>query len=189
MQSVQLARAGLCLLALGSASAVPALTSRAANLDVRGRVHTSIVPVGLDVYARFASEVVHARVVGVEQRFPAGSIARTAYTLDVLAAVKGLRAGEIVVEVAGASRPGHALDVVDAPRFALGDEVVLFLWTNPSSAETGILGLSQGAYRVARAADGIARVHGLHARAEPVDRFLSRVGDLAARADRAQGGR
>jgi hypothetical protein len=157
-------------------------------------VYSTIPRLDLSAYAGLATEVVHAYVADTSRRTSGPGIERTVIDLEVLLALKGdvSRAPRSFV-IDGVDEPGSRTLLAGAPRFTIGDELVLFLWTD-ATGTTGLLGLGGGAYRVAPGADRRAKVSGLHAAELDLDLFLGRVVDAWAEFEarpraRAEGGR
>jgi hypothetical protein len=172
-------------LGLAAASAAPAFQQRGgASIDrPTQRFYVTTPHVPLEASAHVATEVVHARVESVRAHFPERGVATTIYTVRVLWALKGETASILDVSVAGARDESHWVEVVGAPHFAIGEELVLFLWKAPEGGETGILGLERGTYRVAREASGRTSVTGDHAAQVELGEFIDTVAEAWLRAE------
>jgi hypothetical protein len=145
------------------------------------RVYATIPRLELSAYAGVATEVVYAYVTGTSRRAPGPVIERTVIDLDVRFALKhGAAAAPRSFVIDGIDEPGSKSILVGAPRFAVGDEVVLFLSTDRTTGTTGLLGLGGGVYRVRPDAQGRPAVSGLHAKEAALDAFLGRVVDAWA---------
>jgi hypothetical protein len=147
------------------------------------RIHVTTPPIPLEASARLATEIIYARVEGKRSEFPERGLATTVYTVRVLSAVKGTSAATMEVSVAGAVSESRRVEVEGAPSFAIGDELVLFLWRSPHGEETGILGLERGAYRVSIDNRGRRSVDGEHAPHVGLSEFLDTVGNAWLRAE------
>jgi hypothetical protein len=98
--------------------------------------------------------IVHGRVTGVQSIMIDGrrTIERVV-TVEVLDALKGTPGRTVAFRTPGGQVGRYRRIMVGAPEFQPGDEVVLFLKGRPPELPRPY-GLSQGVYRVARAADG-----------------------------------
>lgn len=175
----------LCALPFTALSPVAtSLGSRPANdAGYHGRVHFDIPDVPLEAFALTATEIVHARVLDSRPDFREGRLPSTAYDIEVLGAVKGSLRSRWTVHVPGARDGNRWFEAPESPVFAFGEEVVLFLWTEPDTGVTVVLGIHKGAYRVHVDKAGTRRVRGLHARAEALPQFLDRTAEAWARAE------
>lgn len=100
--------------------------------------------------------VVHARVVGATDRVvrtPSGLAPRTRARFAVIAALHGeAPRGELALEAdVGTYAPGARRTRLGVPRFATGDEVVLFL--RRDGARFAPVAMGQGVFRVLRRGD------------------------------------
>ena len=102
--------------------------------------------------------VVHGRVVDVrsQQTGDRRSI-ETLVTVAVIDALKGRPGDTVSFRLPGGEVGRYRRVVVGVPRFAAGDDVIVFLRGGAPALPT-IFGLSQGLYRVMRTADGRAVV-------------------------------
>lgn len=178
--SSALASAALTTSSRSSSAPASSATIAAAPTPRLERIHVEIPRQSFEVYAHLASEIVHARVLDTSVDVPKVGLALTSVHVKVLGAMKGLADSELTFQVAGGASSERIVEVQGAPRFTAGDEVVLFLWKEPTTGQFGLLGLDQGTYRVAPDAEGVRRVVGLHARGETVDAFFDRVGSELA---------
>lgn len=130
--------------------------------------------IDFDESCRLATSVVRVRIDAQEASFPRHGIARTYVDATVLDMLKGDAVEKIRFAVPGAKTTKRWVHVAGAPRFEVGDEVVLFL-ENTRPGMWVCLGLSAGVYRVDRS--GVQpRVLGFHAReGETVAAFGDRV--------------
>ncbi len=156
-----LAPCGLLLLASSAALATNALTTvpqAPTAPSSRVRVYPNIPTQPLSVVADLATHVVHGRVMGARQVM--GSDVTEHMELDFLvdASLKGQAPEMLSVWISG----GPNLVVTGSPRLQVGQEAILF--THPmEGGHSGLLGLSQGVYKVDRSSDGAHRVSGTHA--------------------------
>lgn len=192
MKSKFIATIALALVAASAASALqqsPAAPRSASKEPGVQRFYVTIPSISLEAASYVATEIVHARVENVRTVFPTQGVAHTIYTVRVLSAMKGDASSTIDVTVAGAESETQRVEVEGAPHFAFDEEVVLFLWTSPSSRETGILGLERGTYRVSRDDEGKRFVHGEHADGAELNSFFDDVGNAWLRAETRIGAR
>lgn len=96
--------------------------------------------------------IVHGRVVDVRSQSSADRRTIATYvTVSVETHLKGAFGREVTFRVPGGEAGRYRRIVVGAPQFERGDEVVLFL-TSRGPSIPYVFGLSQGVYRVSRAA-------------------------------------
>lgn len=127
--------------------------------DTRTRVEVTIPVQSLETYVSCATRIVRGRVVAQREQKTPNEIDMTVVWLDVTDTLKGKPSNFAEIVVAGSlNADGRGTLVKMAPRFHVGDEVVLFLWDAGEGSPTGILGLSHGTYSI----DGES-VRGLHA--------------------------
>jgi hypothetical protein len=116
---------------------------------VPGRA-TTIVPADLGELSRDAIAIVRGRVAAVDGRWTDDRRGiETIVTLDVDEYLKGDLGGSVQFRVPGGLLGRFRSIVVGAPRFAVGDRVVIFLGTRGPMIPY-IVGFSQGVYRVVR---------------------------------------
>jgi hypothetical protein len=116
---------------------------------------TTLAKMDLAALARAAEVVVDGRCIGLQARREGGTI-WTFAEFDVKETLAGPASSEarVTVRLAG-GQIGHLRESVDGvPRFAVGEEAVLFL-ERTSAGDYGISGWTQGTFRVKRAA-GVA---------------------------------
>jgi hypothetical protein len=102
--------------------------------------------------------IIHGRVVDVRSEVTRDRMMVVSYvTLHVDESLKGSIGESVTFRVPGGQVGRYRRIIVGAPRFERGDEVVVFLSARGPSFPY-LFGLSQGVYRVARAADGRAIV-------------------------------
>ena len=119
---------------------------------------TMEVPVEFGEMVRGSQLVVYGRVVDVrsQQTGDRRSI-ETIVTVAVAQALKGQPGETVTFRLPGGEVGRYRRVVVGVPRFSSGDDVIVFL-RGAAPAMPTVFGLSQGLYRVARAADGRAVV-------------------------------
>jgi hypothetical protein len=113
---------------------------------------TTIVPADFGQMARESDVIVRGTVVNVQSQMtgPRRSI-ESLITLSVTETMKGTPGTQAMFRVPG-GRVGRLRRVMaGAPEFAIGDEVILFLKGRAPALATPY-GLSQGVYRISRAA-------------------------------------
>ena len=117
---------------------------------------TTVRLVDLPAMARQSAFIFHGTVAAVESRNlgnPDHPRIVTDVTFSVHRVLKGTTKGaQFTLRLVGGTHQGTTLHIPGSPRFAVADEVVLFLeWTGENYA---INGMRQGLYRVSRTADG-----------------------------------
>jgi hypothetical protein len=119
---------------------------------------TVYVPVDFREMVTASQAIVHGRIADVRSEPTRDRMMIVTYvTLDVDEHLKGSLGESVTFLVPGGQVGRYSRIVVGAPRFERGDEVVIFLSARGPSIPY-VFGLSQGVYRVARAADGSALV-------------------------------
>src|SRR3954452_1169434 len=109
---------------------------------------TVLIPIEFRELVAVSSTIVHGRVVDVRAVWVDGRRAiETFLTIDADEYYKGSASRTLTVRVPGGQIGRFRTIVVGAPEFQSGDEVVLFL--RAYEGRVSIVGLSQGAYRVA----------------------------------------
>ena len=146
---------------------------------------TSVVLLPLARIAGAAARVVHATVGEVRAGRDDAGLPATWITLDVARTLKGGAERRIVFKQYGVAEPlpdGTVARVPGLPRYAVGDEIVVFLRGESRCGFTSPVGLAQGVYRVehhgARASvrdDGVSRGR------RDLDAFLDEVSRLVGR--------
>jgi hypothetical protein len=113
---------------------------------------TTLVPSDFAQMARESELIVRGTVVHVDgQRTGARQTIESLITLRVSDTIKGTAVEETVFRVPGGKVGRYRRVMVGAPQFSPGDEVILFL-KGRAPAIAMPYGLSQGVYRVSRAA-------------------------------------
>ena len=116
-------------------------------LGAVGADATSVLPLDLDQITAGAKHIVHVRCTGNEvQRDPAVGIV-TVTTFVVLDRAKGGEGPTFVVRQPGGELDGIAVNF-HVPKFAVGEEYVLFMPPSSSLGLASPVGLSQGAFAV-----------------------------------------
>src|SRR5262249_15156613 len=154
-----------------------------ALLAVAGPVRaTTVLPVPLARVAGEAARIVHATVLDVRSGRDADGLPATWITLDVARTLKGAATSRLIFKQYGVADPlpdGTVARVPGLPRYAAGEEIVLFLRGESRRGFTSPVGFGQGVYRVARrggrpsVGDGVRG----HPRRD-LDAFLDDVGRL-----------
>ena len=125
---------------------------------VAGVSATVIVPADFAEMVNGSQMVVHGRVVDVRSQMVGDRrTIESVVTVSVADSIKGDAGSTVFVRVPGGLVGRYRRFMVGAPVFRPGEEVVLFL-TGRAPAIPMPFGLSQGVYRVSRAADGSAVV-------------------------------
>lgn len=115
---------------------------------------TIIVPASLETLSRDARAIARGRVVAVDGRWTAGRrTIETIVTLEAETYLKGQLGGTIQFRVPGGSHGRYQNIVVGAPRFSVGQRVIVFLGAHGPTVPF-VLGLHQGVFHVERGADG-----------------------------------
>src|SRR3954471_12539903 len=114
---------------------------------------TVLIPADLGELSRDALAIARGRVVALDSQWTEdhGTI-ETIVTLEVDSYLKGSLGSTLRFRVPGGELGRFRSVVVGAPEFAIDQRVVVFLGAHGPSVPH-VLGLSQGVFRVARAAD------------------------------------
>ena len=114
---------------------------------------TVVLPADLGELSRDARAIVRGRVAAVEARWGEDHRSiETIVTLEVETYLKGAFGSMLLFRVPGGELGRFRSIVVGAPEFSVDDRVVLFLGARGPSVPY-VLGLSQGVFRLVRAAD------------------------------------
>jgi len=143
---------------------------------------TMVERMALDRIARDAARIVQATVVEVHSGRDESGMPATWITLAVGRALKGAAAKTITIKQYGTSEPlpdGTLTRVAGLPRYAVGDEVVLFLHAESRRGFTSPVGFGQGAWRVDRRRGRPVVADDAGGRRRDLDEFLATVGRLA----------
>lgn len=140
IQTICLLPFAFCITAVSSASA------------------TILLPVDFTTIVNEAGTIVHGRVVDVRSVLagPTRTI-ESHVTVAVIESLKGAAGGSVTFRVPNGQVGRYRRILVGAPEFIPGDEIVVFLRGRAPAMPT-LYGLSQGVYRVSRAAGGAATV-------------------------------
>jgi len=115
---------------------------------------TTLVPVELDELSRVAQAVAVGRVIAVESQWVEDHRSiETQVTLDVDTYLKGALGQTVSFRVPGGQLGQYRQVVIGSPMFEREQHVVVFLGARGPSMPY-VLGLSQGVFRMQRAADG-----------------------------------
>jgi hypothetical protein len=115
---------------------------------------TILVPASLETLSRDARAIARGRVVGVDGQWTAGRRSiETIVTLEAETYLKGQLGSTIQFRVPGGSYGRYQNIVVGAPRFSVGQRVIVFLGARGPTVPF-VLGLHQGVFHVERGADG-----------------------------------
>jgi hypothetical protein len=115
---------------------------------------TIVVPAGLDALSSDARAIARGRVVAVDGRWTEGRrTIETIVTLETETYLKGDLGGTVQFRVPGGSLGRYQNVVVGAPRFSVGQRVIVFLGARGPTVPF-ILGLHQGVFRILRSAGG-----------------------------------
>jgi len=114
---------------------------------------TVLIPADLGELSRDALAIVRGRVIALDAQWTEdrGTI-ETIVTLDVERYLKGALGATLRFRVPGGELGRFRSVVVGAPAFAIDQHVVVFLGARGPSVPH-LLGMSQGVFRIARAAD------------------------------------
>jgi len=117
---------------------------------------TLLIPADLGELSREARAIARGRVAALDPQWTEdrGTI-ETIVTLEVERYIKGAFGPTLRFRVPGGDLGRFRSIVVGAPEFAVDEHVVVFLGARGPSVPY-VLGLSQGVFRVVRAADGAA---------------------------------
>jgi hypothetical protein len=109
---------------------------------------TTLARLSLDQLTAAADAVARVRCVSAGSKWENGQI-WTITTFDVVEPIKGSLASRVVVRLPG-GRVGHLTAAVEgAPRFAAGEETIVFL-QRVSVSEYSVAGWVQGTFRIAQ---------------------------------------
>ena|SRR6185295_16097663 len=137
-----------------------------------------------DELARDAKRIVHARVLDVRSGRDGSGLPATWITLDVARSLKGDGAPRFVLKQYGVAAPladGTLTRIAGLPRYAPGEEVVLFLHGESARGFSSPVGLGQGVYRVERTRGRALVRADAGGAARSLAAFLDEVARLAAK--------
>ena len=134
--------------------------------------------VPLELAAAEAARIVHATVVDVHSDRDEWGAPATWITLDVARTLKGAVPRHLTIKQFGTAAPlgdGVLTRIPGLPRYAVGEELVLFLRGDSARGFTSPVGFGQGVFRVVRR-EGRRTVQGdLSRKEEDLTAFLARV--------------
>ena len=134
--------------------------------------------VPLELAAAEAARIVHATVVDVHSDRDEWGAPATWITLDVARTLKGAVPRHLTIKQFGTAAPlgdGVLTRIPGLPRYAVGEELVLFLRGDSARGFTSPVGFGQGVFRVVRRG-GRRTVQGdLSRKEEDLTVFLARV--------------
>ncbi len=105
--------------------------------------------VDLDRLAEESSAIVHGQIVSSRVEWNHGHTAiLTLYTVRAERYLKGFLGETFELTEPGGELDGLALHVPGAPHFRVGEEVVLFVWTDNLYGRHQAIGFEQGVFRV-----------------------------------------
>lgn len=115
---------------------------------------TVLLPTDLGELSRSARSIARGRVVALEPHWTANRrTVETVVTLEADTYLKGSLGATVRFRVPGGELGRYRSIVVGAPRFAIGQLVVVFLGVRGASVPY-VLGLSQGVFRLVRDSEG-----------------------------------
>jgi hypothetical protein len=147
------------------------------DVVLRGRIYVNIPRQSLSTFVSTCSDLVHARVDSVEAVFPNAGLPYRNVELDVIGDLKRTTTSKLSIQIVGASDATHDFKADRSPELKPGQEVVLFLWSDPMTNVTGILGLADGTYQV-QGAGADATVTGLYAYEMSIPLFFQEAFEL-----------
>lgn len=130
------------------------LSLAAALLHPVPRLDASMVRlVSLEEMVQLADRIFVGRCVAVESRRDERGVPVTYATFVVVEAIKGQLDAKVTIKQIGSQAPGP-LYLPDLPRYAVGEEALLFLHGTSPYGFTSPVGLQQGKWRVVRSRSG-----------------------------------
>lgn len=129
-----------------------------------------------------AERVVHAKVVSVLSGQDASGLPATWVTLEVNHNLKGSSPQFLTIKQFGTTKPlsnGSLARVPGLPRYAVGEELVLFLRGESARGFTSPVGIGQGVYRVEQSDAGASVRNDLGRQRQSLDSLLSTVTRLS----------
>lgn len=135
------------------------------------RIHLNMPVQPFERFVQDSDEIVRGVVTDQRQVFPTdGSLPYTEFDLWIVSAARGESQRMLPVRVGGAKDGERHVEVVGAPTFFPGEEVLLFLMrfedADTGAPFFGIRGLEQGTYRLPPDATAPRGVRGLYAAGE-----------------------
>lgn len=109
---------------------------------------TTLLRMDLDDLTQESHAVVHAKIAAQRTEWNAGrTLILTVYTVQPIEYLKGSLGPGFEFSEPGGELDGLSLTVPGAPRFTVGEEAVLFVWTSPQG-QNQVTGFEQGALEV-----------------------------------------
>jgi len=109
---------------------------------------TTVLRMDLDDLTAESHAIAHGRIVAARAEWDAArTLIYTVYTVEVLEYLKGGPGPLLEVREPGGELDGLNMTAAGVPVFAIGEEAVLFLWTDPRGRQQ-VTGFEQGAVRV-----------------------------------------
>ncbi len=106
---------------------------------------TTLQRMDLDDLTGQSNAVVYGKITGSRTAWDqAHTVIFTTYTVQAIQYLKGQLGPSFELRELGGERDGIAMKVPSVPAFSAGDEVVLFVWTDPAGNHQAI-GFEQGA--------------------------------------------
>jgi hypothetical protein len=146
-------------------------------LSATKRIYVQIPHQSFETYARRADAIAYAVILEQAPEFIEGDLLYTRVTAGVTYALKGELPATVTFRVPGGRFLDQRVLCDAAPNFELGQETVLFLQQGADGASWGLLGLSQGAYRVQPSTSGEPVLSGLHAQDQTLSAFEARISE------------
>jgi len=116
---------------------------------------TTVQRLTLDQAVQRADRIVHATVTEMHSGRDEAGLPTTWITLQIAQTLKGAQRKQLTIKQYGVAEPlpdGSVARIAGLPRYAVGEEVVLFLHPDSRRGFTSPVGLGQGCYRINRAA-------------------------------------
>ena len=143
---------------------------------------TSVQRLTLEQAVHRADRIVQATVTEMHSGRDEAGLPATWITLRIAQTLKGAQRKQLSIKQYGVATPlpdGSIARVAGLPRYALGEEVVLFLHPDSRRGFTSPVGLWQGCYRISRTAARPRLRRDVGGGATDLDEFLSTVQRLA----------
>lgn len=144
---------------------------------------TTVQRLTLDQTVQRAERIVYATVTALHSGRDEVGLPATWVTLQIAQTLKGAQRKSLTIKQYGVNEPlpdGSVARIAGLPRYAVGEEVVLFLHADSRRGFTSPVGLGQGCYRINRTAARPRVRRDVGGGATDLDKFLSTVQRLAA---------
>jgi len=144
---------------------------------------TTVRRLTLDETVQRADRIVHATVTEMHSGRDDAGLPATWITLQIAETLKGAQRKQLTIKQYGVAEPladGSVARIAGLPRYAPGDEVVLFLHPDSRRGFTSPVGLGQGCYRINRTVVRPRVRRDVGGAATDLDEFLSTVRRTAA---------